>query len=447
MYTPQTDPLPALPPSEGILDRAFLGVARHLVPAYARATRFKEPVMLHPERMIDAYRRFFGKEIRLIIGFRHAYGDDPQLMVYTLHHALPKAARKSGTRLRGVTHAHFIYGAEVPLWSGAFIRWLLPKVGAIPIDHIHPDAKGLTRIRKLIADGPYPLALAPEGHVTYGSERVGDLEQGTARFALWAAEDLSRADRAERVFFLPVSTHYRYGKGIDRKLSRFLARLEASVGIAPAPRESRAATGTIPERLRAIGRAELKHLARFYFGDAQGSRERTQAEILEAALGAAERICGIDTVAGDRPMARLYRIRTACWSKLFRDDIDGMTPLARDLAGRESGEAWYAMRHMETVELLVYVDLESVADGEPIERYVETANNYRDLLERLRGGTLRNRANEFDKYAIIVPGEPIDMGQYAALYKTDKKAALTAATESMRAAYEACVREYRDAYR
>ena len=171
---------------------------------YVRALKFREPVMIRPERMVNAYRQFQEKKIRLIVGFRHAYGDDPQLMAYTFHHVLPRAARKIGKPLKGITHAHFIYGAEVPMWSGRFVRWVLPKAGAVPIDHIRMDSKGMNRIRKMISDGAYPLALAPEGHVTYGSERIVELETGTARFGFWCIEDLEKSGPKRRTsFFFP----------------------------------------------------------------------------------------------------------------------------------------------------------------------------------------------------------------------------------------------------
>jgi hypothetical protein len=105
------------------------------------------------------------------------------------------------------------------------------------------------------------------------------------------------------------------------------------------------------------------------------------------------------------------------------------------------------MRHLETCELLHYVNLSDIPDGESVERYVEIANNLRDLTERLRGGTLRNRANYFWKYAVIVPGEPIVVNDYLDLYKTDKKDALQRVTNEIKKSYEQCIKEYHDGYR
>ncbi len=445
MYTPQTESVPMIVLPETTLDYPVIAFFRSIVQPYARALRFKEPVMIHSERMIRAWHDFNEKKSRLIVGFRHAYGDDPQLMAYVIHYVLPKMARKSGRPFRKMTHAHFIYGAEVPLWTGKFVHWLLPRAGAVPINHIHMDTKGINRIRKIIADGDFPLALAPEGHVTYASETVGELETGTARFGFWCMDDLERQERTEQVIFLPVSIHYRYGKNTAKDLSRFLTTMENICGLISGTKDNGQSLPLFADRLRALGASILSHLAAFYAELEEEQASTTQDEVLESVLRAAERILCL--TQGGMPMQRIYRIRQRAWDRIYRDDIGQMTPLCKHLAGRETGEAWYAMRHMETAELLCHVNLSAITDGEPIERYMETANNFYDILERQKGGTLKNRANRLDKYAIIVPGEPIVLNQFRDLYRTDKKAALAEATAEIRRRFETCIEEYRHAYR
>ncbi len=442
MYSPQIEPIAAADGEEPRLVWPVIRLARALVPLLARAMKFGKARILSQERLFDAWDAFTGGKSRLILGFRHAYGDDPQLMVYLLHLVLPRAARKAGRRLSGLTHAHFVYGSEVPLWSHPFVGWLLPRVGAVPVNHANMDSKGMNRIRSLVSNGTFPLALAPEGHVTYGSERIASLETGTARFGFWATEDLARQGRGETVTFLPLSFHYRYGRGIEKALSRFLDRLGRDAGIGgKLPRDD------IHARIAEISSAILARLSAFY-SDISGERvEASQAAVLEASLRAAERISGVRANEGDGSMTRLYRVRNACWGKLFRKDIAGTGGLERALAGRACGEAWYAMRHMETAEMLTYVDLERAESGLAIEQYVEIAVNLDDLLSRVEGGTLRDRSNAFRKYPVIVPGKPIVINDYLDLWKRDKKAALSEVTEAMRSEYERCVGEYRAEYR
>jgi hypothetical protein len=444
MYTPLTQPIANRDLPDPRLNFALMRAVRFVIQPYARALKFREPVMLHGDRMVDAYRDFREGKTRLIIAFRHAYGDDPQLMAYTLHHALPRESRRLKRPLKGVTHAHFVYGAEVPLWSGPFVRWLLPNVGAVPINHVHMDSSGMNRIRKTISSGIYPLALAPEGHVTYESENVGELEAGTARFGFWCIEDLAREGRAEKVVFLPVSTHYRYGPGDARALERVIGSLEEACALTRGNRKDRS-IASLRERLAACGREILSITAAFYRERSRTEIARDREALLDAALSAAEGILALDRRGND--FERLYRVRTAAWDLIIRDDSRGMSPLRLDLARRETGEAWFAMRHMETAELLAHVCFGEIPEDADLNGLFEIANNYRDMLGRLAGGTLKNRVNEAPRRPVIVTGEPIVLDELYPNYREDKRSALALATERIREGFLRCIEDYRSEYR
>lgn len=439
MYTPQTEPVRTLTLPEPKVNRAVVRFFRAIMHPFARIIKFRLPVILHPERMVDSWHAFNASKIRLLVGFRHAYGDDPQMMVYTIHKALPRYAKKIGRPLRGLTHVHFVYGAEVPLWSGSFVRWVLPKAGALPVNHVKMDSPGMNRIRNVLSHGNYPLALAPEGHVTHSSETVEELESGTARFCFWCMEDLERENRKEDMVFLPVSIHYRYHPRAEKQLARMLTRMEKETGLSR-PETGGTDTGS---RLARLGKTLLDQLGAFY-REEQGSLPENQSSVLEAALRACERFFALphDGV----PSNRIYRVRSAAWDRLFRSDIDSLTPLASALAGRESGEAWYAMRHLETASILHQMSLTAIPERGTLEVYIEIANNFFDLVERLKGGTLKNRANRFMKYPVIVPGTPVIMNEYRELYRNDKRSALDKATARFRDSYLECIREYREAH-
>jgi len=439
MYTPQTEPVRTLTLPEPKVNRTVVRFFRAIMHPFARIIKFRIPVILHPERMVDSWHAFNAGKIRLLVGFRHAYGDDPQMMVYTIHKALPRYAKKIGRPLRGLTHVHFVYGAEVPLWSGSFVRWVLPKAGALPVNHVKMDSPGMNRIRNVLSHGNYPLALAPEGHVTHSSETVEELESGTARFCFWCMEDLERENRKEDMVFLPVSIHYRYHPRAEKQLARMLTDMEKETGLSR-PETGGADTGS---RLARLGKTLLDQLDAFY-REEQGSLPENQASVLEAALRACERFFALPHDGA--PSNRIYRVRSAAWDRLFRSDIDSLTPLGSALAGRESGEAWYAMRHLETASILHQMSLTAIPERSTLEVYIEIANNFFDLVERLKGGTLKNRANRFMKYPVIVPGTPVIMNEYRELYRNDKRAALDKATTRFRDSYLECIREYREAY-
>ncbi len=440
MYSPQTEPVRTLTLAEPKTSRLVVRFFRAIMHPFARLLKFARPLILFPERMVEPWNDFINGKIRLLVGFRHAYGDDPQMMVYTIHKALPAHARKIGKPIRALTHVHFVYGAEVPLWSGSFVRWVLPRAGALPVNHVHMDSVGMGRIRRVLADGDFPLALAPEGHVTHTSETVPELETGTARFCFWCQDDLEKQNRSEEMVFLPVSIHYRYHPRAGKTLSRMLSRMEKETGLPPL---SGTTDRDFATRLIRIGEALLEQLSSFYREEA-GTCEEGQAAVLEAALASCERFFSLAHDGSNQ--SRIYRVRAAAWDRLFRSDMENLTPLGTALAGRESGEAWYAMRHLETASILYQVSLSAIPPEAPLEQYIEIANNLYDLLERLKGGTLRNRANLFLKHPVIVPGEPVTMSDYRELYRKDKRAALDAATEQFRESYRQCIREYREHY-
>lgn len=440
MYTPQLEPVPTLTLPESSIHRGLIYFCRTLIQAIARFLHFSEPVILYPQRMTEPWRGFNEGKNRLIIGFRHAYGDDPQLMAYTVHHVLPKAARKMGRPLKGLTHAHFIYGAEVPLWSSSFVGWLLPRVGAVPVNHIHMDTKGMNRIRSIISEGEFPLALAPEGHVTYNSMRVPELETGTARFGFWCIEDLAKNNRKEEVLFLPISFHYHYKDSSRKKLSRFIADMEKICNIEVLPKRR-----TLPDiitRLQKTGLAIKEHLVAYYTELNGREFPDTLEGLLDQALYAAERILALRPQAADTSIARLYKIKAKAWDRIFRSDIDGLTVLEKELANRMTGEAWFAMRHMETAELLHYVDLLDIDESSDLNACWEIANNFFDYIERLKGGTLRNRKPLVKRKALIIPGEAIRFNEYLEDYKKDKRSAMQSVTLDMKKSFEKCVVEY-----
>lgn len=462
MYTPQLEPLPFLNLPESRLNYPLMRFLSFLFPLYAKILKFNKAELLHPQRIVQSYKKFIDKKSRLILGFRHAYGDDPQLNVLLFHYAMPKAAKKLKIKLPSFTHVHFVYGVEVPMWSDSFVRALLPQVGAVPINHLSMDAKGLTRIRKLVQDGNFPIALAPEGHVTYGSERVLDLELGTARFGFWCMEDLEKAERSEDTYILPISSHYRYGKKAPKQLMVILSEMEKFFTLSQEKNQvknSKVDLCSVPTRLRAIGQSILDELARYYEKKGclpnearpetkpRASSGELQQRVLEGALSAAEQSLGIQKDLKADAMTRLYVIRNKGWSLLFRSDLDKLSHIQKELACRSAGEAWFAMRDMEVSELLIYVDFLAVPDQAPLETYIEITNNFYDTIGRMQGGTLKNKPDRFQKYPVIIPGEPIRINDYREQYKNDKKKGLQAVTNELRVRYEQCIKEYQDVYR
>jgi hypothetical protein len=449
--------------AEPSLKPGVIAFFRHISSLYLHGLLgFRSVEIRHAERLVEAYRAFFSGEARLIIAFRHPYGDEAQLMAYVIGRLLAGEAAARGVRYPRAPHAHFVHGYEVPLWGGPFERWLLPRAGAVPVHHTLLERKSIERIRALMRDGDFPLALAPEGQVSYTSEGLPRLEPGAARICAWCAEDLAAAGRTERVVILPLSVHHRWDAGSEAALDRLIGRIEKRCGAATGG--ARATDGGSGEagggaknvvrfkRLDAIADAALeaaeKHYVR-YCGLAPpepgASRAARLAALREAALDTAERALRL-APEGDA-IARVYRIRHACWDRIYRadlPDLKALPSLARSLADRAAGEAWYASRHMELVDLAFYLDFDRLKETDPLPLFIETAQNYYDLVSRLEGGNISNRVSLRRRDAEVIVGEPLDAGASLSAAGEGRKEAVARLSARLEKAYLDCIQEFQE---
>ncbi len=406
---------------------------------------FRRVAVMHADRLVDAFAEALAGRRRVVLAFRHPYGDEPQLLSWLFASGICREARRLGIRLAHRPHAVFVHGYEVPRWGGAVVRWILPRVGAMPVHHSKLDSAGMARIRSAIEHGAYPVALSPEGQVSYTSDGVPRLEPGVVRLGLQAADRLAEAGRSEHVHILPISVHYHYGEGARSGLLHLIARLERFTGVAAAPGHRSEASRTIVARLGSALEAIVTSAEREY-GLPRVPEAATVARveaIVEAALGAGERVLGIGSGPGD-PFARLYRIRQIGWDRVYLpadEDPRAMSPLARAIADRRAGEAWYGMRHMELADFALYLRSGPPADGAPLRALVEYAQNLWDFANRLAGGTISGRVEVRPKRAVIIAGQPLDLSDRLAAFRTDRKQATVDALVELEQSYQHCIKE------
>ncbi len=441
---------------------AIVSFFKFISPLYLRAALgFRSVELRHAERIVDAYRDFFDMKTRLIIAFRHPYGDEAQLMAYVIGRLVGEEARKQGVHLARKPHAHFIHGYEVPLWAGAFERWILPRSGAVPVYHTKFDAGSVELIRSLMKDGDYPLALAPEGQVSYTSDGLPRLESGTSHICAWCAADLAREKRGEKVVILPISIHHRWDKEAEKRLDRLIETIEQECGIAAPATGTASGTADAPvagtsrlgsrfSRLSAAADAILeaaeRHYTRFYAATlprpGNPSRKERLDDLCGAALSTAEKAFHL-TPDGDM-IRRVYKIRQTGWDRIFREDLPDpktLPGLQKALADRVAGEAWYVSRHMELVDLAYYLDFERLREDDPLERYIETAQNYYDLISRLKGGNISDRVGIKGKRATVIVGEPIPATERLSTFGRNRKAAIESLDEDLKREFVHCIEE------
>jgi hypothetical protein len=440
----------------------FLG--RYISWPYLKlALKFQKIEIRNAEAIVQALSEFQQKRTRLIIAFRHPYGDEPQLLFHVFERMLPRCARKLHKPLKARPRMRPVHDYAVALWGDAVIRFILPRVGALPVYHTKIDTESLNAIRGVMRNGKSPLGIASEGQISYHADTLPRIEQGTIRMGLWCARDLEKEGRPEQVVVLPLSVHYRYPIKEMRKIRAALARIDALCGLnAPQASVIEKTPESLLPRIERIEDRLLQITETYYIetygyrpgeptasgaANAQTRHERWEA-LLPFALTVAEHILGMDP-GKDDPLQRMYRVRQTGWDRVYPENpAEGQSPVEAALADRRAGEAWYAMRHMELFDLMSYDDPAYLrADRLPgplFDRVVETVTTLEDLACRLMGGNITNRPNAIRKKAVLVPGETINLTQSLPQYHANAKRTVQALTEELTVKFLDCIREVRN---
>ncbi len=423
---------------------------------YTRMLRVRRFETHNVDRLVRLYRQLQDGSIRLIVAFRHPGTEDPGVVSHLLCSIVGREARHLGTPLRTAPRMHFLYGRDVPEWGGKYLAWFLPQIGGISVFAGKHNSESINTLRRYMRDKDQPLAMAPEGQVTYHADRVAALEPGTAQLAFWCLEDLRRQGRSEEVVIAPVCTSYHYRDGDWAGLERIVGDMEKECGLPevaglaiapgrrPPPRPDAASREKLYRRFLRLARhlvsvAEAFY-ARFYgarFPPAPveegtaGLQERIE-RLCDAALSTAEGYFGLPS-KGDF-VTRVFAVRYAGLSWIFREDIEELSripPLERVLADRIAAEAWLRLRHMELVDILEYIRTDYLQPDSGIDRFVESVLNLRDVVNRLEGGNISGHRNPFRKTARIIVNEPIAVSPWWGLYKENRRRAVAEVTGAL----------------
>jgi hypothetical protein len=391
--------------------------------------------------LCGALRRALAGESRCILAFRHPDGNEPQILAWFLLFRLRRLAARQGIRFARRPHGLFVYGYEVVRWGGWVTRAILPCLGAMPVHHAKMDSKGMARIYKALVEGPYPLALAPEGQVSYTADWTPRLEPGVIRIGFGAAERLAEAGARGNsgsgsgsvpVEIVPVSFQFRFSPRREAALERLLGRIERYSGFSPKAAKKRG----FCERLSRCREHILQANEKRYGLSAGGSFEQRLDLVIASALEAAERILGRGP-EGD-VFTRMYRLRQICWDRLILPGTESLASLSaveRGTADLAAGEAWYAGRHLELVDFSWYFRRPLPEEGAPLHQRIEYVQNLWDFANRTMGGAFSGRKRIFPRQVTIRAAPPLNLSERLADYRRDKKSAVDAAMADLMNAY------------
>ena len=397
-------------------------------------------IVLSGNLLFDAFKRALAEESRCILAFRHPNGGESQILCWLTLFKLRSLAAKKGIRFARKPHAVFVYGYEVVRWGGWLPRLIMPNLGAVPVHHSKIDTKGMNRIYETISEGPYPLALAPEGQVSYLSDSIPRIEPGVIRIGFNAALQMAEKNIKCPVEILPVSFHFRFGGFGKASMERLLRKIEKYCGF------SQRINRKLPfeERLRNCRDHILEINEKRYninAGDSLSFEERLE-KLAAAALETAERMLGISS-AGDF-FARLYKVRHVCWDRIFLpgfENLKDMPPVERSLKDLAAGEAWYISRHQELADFGWYFRCPIPTDETALHVRVEYIQNLFDFANRTMGGAISGRKKILLRKVVIKAAPAINLSERLHDYKENKKAAIAAALSDLEKAYLDCISE------
>jgi len=392
-------------------------------------------ILPHKEKTLyEAFERALSGKSRLIIAFRHPNGGEPQLLTWFFLFRLKSHARKYGVRYKLQPHTVFLYGYEVVRWGGWVPRIILPGVGALPIYHSKMDTKGMSRIYGAITNGPYPIAIAPEGQVSYTADSVTRLEPGVVRIGFYAAEHLEKKNPDCPVEVLPLSIHFRFGSWGKGTVEFLLRHIEKFCGF------KRKEKKNLPfhERLKKCRDYILKINEERYNlkNDDSLSFEERIEKVANAALETAEQMLNLKA-EGDFFM-RQHKVRQICWDRIFIPDIYNfkeLSPVKRSVMDLKAGEAWYIARHEELANLCWYLRIKLPAEETPLHNKIEYTQNLHDFANRTMGGAFSNRVSIFPRRVIIKTAPAINLTERLPAYRKTRKAEIAKTLADLEKAY------------
>ena len=464
---PTAAPLDFLPPR---LDGRVLALSRRLLPWYLRrqcAITSLEVQSL--ERLVAAMDRFQAGESRLLLAFRHPSVDDPACLAHLIWRDLDQEGRRLGRQWRPRPHFQFLYDRGIPLWAGPRIGWLLQRLGGCSIQRGKLDTVALRTARQLLLDGPYPLAVAPEGATNGHNERLSALEPGAAQLAFWTADDLAKAQRPEAMTVLPIGVQYRFSGNAWPAIEALLCQLERQSGLATQP-AARPDPDALYPRLFALAERMLTLMETFYRNSyhrdlpaASATTTTTAAtaaaaapaatanpaaaqtanlalaerlgRLLETALAEVELSLAIEP-RGDLA-SRCRRLEQAAWDRLYL--AAPPTALERGLADRLAEETAQRLWHMRLVESFVAVSGDYVKERPSQERFADTLLLLWDTQARILGRDPGTRPRLGPRTALISLGEAIAFSPLLEDYHRDRRRAVARLTADLQRQLEALI--------
>jgi len=306
----------------------------------------------------------------------------------------------------------FYFMAAYQIFRGhaGMARFMLPRVGAFPVDREGADLRAFKTAVDILARGGDPLVIFPEGEIYHVCDHLTPIREGAAAVATTAAKRSAEAGRT--VWVVPTAIKYRFLDGEDPipALGATMDRLES--WFTWWPRRGHALVDRI--YAYAEGMLGLKELE--YFGAAQSGTIKGRIVALRDAILDRLEDRHFGKRRADPVPLRVKELRRACLEGL----ADASTnPESADALRADLNDVFVA------VQLYSYPG-DYLHQGPTVERVAETIMKFeQDIVGADPSPPAARRA-------IVAFGEPIDVRARMAAHDRPRKAvaSITADLES-----------------
>ncbi len=394
----------------------LISIVKILLPLYMKLALGDTTVSVSPE----ALKRFTAlKGKRALICPNHSNRHDPQVMF-------------AFSKLVGEDF-NFIAAREVFDWDHGMNGWWLQHVGAYSVVRGAVDRESFKMTRELLTAGRKKLVLFPEGEISRQNDTLMPLESGAAQLSFWALSDVKKNSPDDTLHIIPMALKYTYPFDIGSGLRSCLKQLENKMGI-KLHVESSNGDGQDHEddidsvRLRIRSVCEklltaLEHEYRVPEGTNMSMNDRAD-RLRKAILAKVARRLNVELPSGQRELEHVRILRNAIDDFVYEDQKDG-SQYEQKIHEEEAANIKACYRDLGRV-----VNFIAIYDGYVTEH--TTQERCADVIDRLETEILGGEPSlKGSRRVLIDVGEPVDLSQYWADYKANKKAAVNKVTDSI----------------
>jgi 1-acyl-sn-glycerol-3-phosphate acyltransferase len=350
------------------------------------------------------FAKLSGKHV--MICPNHSYRHDPETMF-----AFSKMAHEE---------FNFVAAREVFDYNNGLNGVLLQKLGCYSVVRGAADRESFKTTKSILVKGEKKLVLFPEGEISWQNEALLPLESGACQLSFWALDELQKTKPSEAVYVLPIALKYTYRTNITRELEWTVTKLEKRLGLNGHAEES------LYLRVRAAALKVLEALERQY--DCKVTPEMTLNERMMQVKGNALRWMAEVLNVQLPPIKSSY----LDWVRILRNNMDDV------IFGDVHEMSDYERRmHDEKAKKVrgYYRDLDRIVGFMAIyDGYLSppaTQEKIANVVEMLEGEVFNEKSVKGPRLVVVDVGRPINLLEYYADYKKNKRAVLETVTTDL----------------